>query len=147
MNFRSFLHSPNGHFARHYVEMVIVMFAGMLLLGLPAEGVLRALGSSSGSISDNAPAMMLLWMAVMMTAPMVAWMRYRGHGWRANSEMAASMFIPTVLAIGLMAAGALTFGAAMGFEHALMLPSMLIAMLLRRDEYSTHAHHLQPQVG
>ena len=24
------------HFARHYVEMVIAMFAGMVVLGLPA---------------------------------------------------------------------------------------------------------------
>jgi hypothetical protein len=26
-------------------------------------------------------------------------------------------------------------------EHVAMLPSMLVAMLLRRDEYTGHAHH------
>jgi hypothetical protein len=28
----------------------------------------------------------------------------------------------------------------MGIEHAVMLPSMLVAMLLRRDEYTGHGH-------
>src|SRR5205085_2593533 len=38
-----FLHSASGHFVRHYVEMVIAMFLGMLLLGVPAEGALVAM--------------------------------------------------------------------------------------------------------
>ena len=29
-------------FIRHYIEMVVVMFAGMLVLGLPGEAALRA---------------------------------------------------------------------------------------------------------
>ena len=147
MSPRTFLTSPNGHFARHYVEMLVAMFAGMLLLGLPAEGMLWTFGSSVDDLSHSAPAVMLLGMATVMTIPMVAWMRYRGHGWRANAEMAASMFIPTLLVIGLMAAGVIDYWTAMGIEHALMLPSMFLAMLLRRDEYSGHAHDAQPQFG
>jgi hypothetical protein len=72
---------------------------------------------------------------------MVAWMRHRGHGWRPNAEMAASMFLPTFAVIALMATGASDFWTAMGIEHAVMLPSMLFAMLLRRDEYRGHARH------
>lgn len=49
---------------------------------------------------------MLLGMALTMTVPMVAWMRYRGHGWAASNEMAASMFIPSFAVVGLLAAGA-----------------------------------------
>jgi hypothetical protein len=141
MGLHRFFHSATGHFVRHYVEMVIAMLLGMLLLGLPAEGVLLAVGSSTSELERDAPAVMLLGMAVVMTVPMVAWMRYRGHGWRPNAEMAASMFLPTFAVIGLMAAGAVDFWSAMGLEHTAMLPSMLVAMLLRREEYTGHAHH------
>jgi len=54
--------------------------------------------------------------------------------------MAASMVI-TLAAIALLAAGVLGFDALMGLEHVAMLLGMLIAMLLRVDEYTGHAHH------
>jgi hypothetical protein len=133
--------SPVRTFIRHYAEMVAAMFLGMIVLGLPAEGALVAAGSSTSELQDSAPAVALLGMAVTMTVPMVAWMRYRGHGWRPCNEMAASMFLPTFGAIGLMGAGVLGFHAAMGVEHAVMFPAMLGAMLLRPSEYTGHAHH------
>ena len=132
---------PTSHFVRHYVEMVIAMLLGMLLLGLPAEAALLAVGSSTSELERDAPALMLLGMAVVMTVPMVAWMRHRGHGWRPGAEMAASMFLPTFAVVALMAGGAIDFWTAMGVEHAVMLPSMLAAMLLRRDAYTGHAQH------
>jgi hypothetical protein len=129
-------------FVRHYVEMVVVMFAGMLVLGVPLEGVLRLLGTSSSAIEDSAPAAMLLEMAIIMTIPMVAWMRRHGHAWRPCNEMAASMFLPTFAAMALMGVGVIGLGTAMALEHAVMLPVMLVAMLLRVDEYACdHAHH------
>jgi hypothetical protein len=89
--------------------------------------------------------MLLLGMAVSMTAPMVAWMRFRGHGWPASAEMAAAMFIPAFGVIALLGSGAVTdFGTLMGLEHVVMLPAMLVAMLLRLDEY-TGAAHRRPQ--
>jgi len=33
-------------FARHYLEMVVAVFAGMLVLGLPGAGLLQLAGSS-----------------------------------------------------------------------------------------------------
>jgi hypothetical protein len=133
--------SPTRHFARHYLEMVIAMLLGMVVLGVPAEGALRAMGSSTSALQDDAPAVLLLGMAVTMTVPMAGWMRHRGHGWTPCLEMAASMFLPTFAVIGLMGAGvAGDFGALMTAEHAAMLPSMLVAMLLRRDEYTHGAH-------
>ncbi len=130
------------HFIRHYVEMVIAMFLGMVVLGPPAEWLFGALGTSWSDLNDHAPAMMLFAMAVTMTVPMVAWMRYRGHAWRPNMEMAASMFIPTFAVMALLWAGLVQdIGILMVIEHAAMLASMLAAMLLRRDEYSApHAH-------
>jgi hypothetical protein len=135
------------HFVRHYVEMVVAMFLGMAVLGVPAEGALRAMGTSSSALQDDAPALLLLGMAFIMTVPMVAWMRYRGHGWRPNTEMAASMFLPTFGVIALMAGGIIgDFMTLMSIEHVVMLPSMLVAMLLRRDEYTCgkHGHHARP---
>lgn len=137
--------AANRNFARHYAEMVVVMFLGMAVLGLPAEMGLRAVGSSSDQLHADSPALLLLGMAAIMTAPMVAWMRYRGHAWLPSAEMAASMFLPTLAAIGLLGAGAMDGMGAMGFQHVAMLPSMLVAMLLRRDEYS-HAHRQHREV-
>ena len=129
-------------FARHYLEMVIAMLAGMVALGVPAAAVLGLFGITTAELHENAPALALLGMAVTMTVPMVAWMRHRGHGWRASNEMAASMFIPTLAVIGLLAGGVVTdFGAAMGLEHLTMLPAMLVAMLLRLDEYAGRHQH------
>ena len=129
------------HFLRHYVEMVIAMFLGMAVLWLPAGLALNATGSSWSELNDDAPALMLLLMATTMTVPMVAWMRYRGHGRRANAEMSASMFLPTFAVIGLLGAGLLTdTGVLMVVEHVAMLLAMLVAMLLRPAEYTCHAH-------
>jgi hypothetical protein len=135
-------------FARHYIEMLVAMFAGMIILGAPIEGALRGMGTSSSAIEDSAPALMLLEMATIMTIPMVAWMRHHGHAWRPCNEMAASMFLPTFGAIILMWTGAIGFAMALALEHAVMLPAMLIAMLLRIDEYAgDHAHDEQHGAG
>jgi hypothetical protein len=132
------------HFTRHYIEMVVAMVLGMIVLGLPGEALLRAFGTGTDQLQHDAPALALLAMAVIMTVPMVAWMRYRGHAWRPCHEMAASMFLPTFAVIALMATGLVTdFMTLMTLEHIVMLPSMLLAMLLRFDEYGgSHAHHV-----
>jgi hypothetical protein len=129
-------------FARHYLEMVIAMFAGMVLLGLPAEGVLQLFGTGVSGLRTTAPAVVLLGMGFVMTVPMVAWMRYRGHTWQPSLEMASSMIVPTIAVIALLAAGVTDFAAAMAIEHVAMLPAMLAVMLMRWDEYSeSHTHH------
>jgi hypothetical protein len=125
-------------FVRHYVEMVLAMFAGMIVLGLPAEAGLRLIGSSSSDLQADAPAVLLIGMALTMTVPMVAWMRFRGHGWRPCAEMAGAMFVPTFIAIALL--GAVDFDALMMWEHVGMLMAMLGAMLARPAEYM-HVHH------
>src|SRR3954454_12648878 len=133
-------------FIRHYVEMVVVMFAGMIVLGLPGETALHAMGTGTSALRQDAPALVFLGMAATMTLPMVAWMRYRGHTWQPTLEMAASMIIPTLAAIALLAGGAMGFDALMGLEHVAMLLGMLLAMLLRVDEYTGHAHHAHEAV-
>ena len=82
-------------------------------------------------------------LAAIMTGPMVAWMRSRGHGWQPSLEMAASMFLPTFALLGLLWLGLVTDSATLlALQHAVMFPSMLVVMLLRWDEYSSaHNHH------
>jgi hypothetical protein len=131
---------------RHYVEMVIAMFVGMAVLSVPAAWAM-------GALTDDTPALMFLRMATTMTVGMVAWMLYRGHGWRANAEMSAAMFVPTFAVIGLLWSGLLIHtGVLMTIEHAAMLLAMAGVMLLRPAEYS-HDHglergtHVEPAVA
>lgn len=140
------MRARNLRFARHYLEMVAVMFAGMGILWMPSSLALRGAGMSSAELHAEAPALLLLVMAATMTAPMVAWMRYRGHGWQPSGEMAAAMLLPTFAAIALLAAGLVgSLGTLMAIEHVAMLLAMLGAMLLRRDEYSHGVHARRDQ--
>ena len=130
-------------FARHYLEMVIAMVVGMVALGVPAVALLGLFGVSSSDLTNDAPAVVLLGMGISMTVPMVAWMRYRGHGWRASNEMAASMLIPTFAAMLAHGAGIVEdINTVLVIEHVVMLPAMLAAMLLRPSEYLHHEHGL-----
>lgn len=124
-------------FLKHYIEMVVVMLLGMVVLGAPLSLALGAVGVDVGAWDTDAPALLLLAMAFTMSAPMVAWMRYRGHGWAPALEMAASMFVPSVAAIALLWGGIVEDSdALLAIQHIAMFPAMLVAMLVRRDEYS-----------
>ncbi len=131
--------TPVRNFVRHYAEMLVAMFLGMFVLGFALAALLEPAGVHVSSWDTEAPALLLLSMAFTMTVPMVAWMRHRGHRWRLGGEMAAAMFVPTFVAIGLLWAGsgADSHGPMM-IQHIGMFPAMLVAMLLRRDEYSRH---------
>ena len=124
------------HFLRHYLEMVVAMFVGMAVLGLP----LYAVGTGWHELAIESPAIGFLGMATSMTVPMVGWMIYRGHGRRANMEMSASMFVPTFAVITLTWADVVTdTGALMTIEHVAMFVAMAAVMLLRPAEY-IHRH-------
>ena len=128
--------SPARAFVRHYAEMLVAMFLGMFVLGFALSALLALAGVEVSSWDTDAPALLLLGMATVMTIPMVGWMRHRGHRWLLCWEMAASMFVPTFVAVGLLWAAVETdVHALMGIQHVAMFPSMLAAMLLRRREY------------
>jgi len=85
------------------------------------------------------PELSLAVVTFTMTAPMVAWMRFRGMPARPTAEMAAAM---VVLAVLILAAGWLGITAMSGLPwlaHGLMMPAMLVPMLLRIDLYSGRA--------
>lgn len=117
--------------ALHYLEMVAVMFAGMGVLTIPVELAFDVDGRGA----------MLLSMGATMTAPMIPWMRWRGHDWRPTLEMAASMVIPTLVVLALLGMELVTdLGALLGIEHVAMLGGMLAVMVARRDMYAHHVH-------
>ena len=66
-------------FVRHYVEMVVVMFAGMVVLSLPSEAALHAIGSGTSELRETAPATVFLGMAVTMTTAHFACWGVRGQ--------------------------------------------------------------------
>ncbi len=127
-------------FARHYVEMVVVMLVGMGVLALPAQWATDALFPT---VDGDDTTLMLARMGVTMTLPMIPWMRWRGHGWRPTLEMAAAMVVPAIGVIALLEAGVLEgVGLLMTLEHVAMFIAMFGVMAARPDEYShAHRHH------
>ena len=121
-------------FARHFVEMLLVMFLGM---GLLEGAAALAFGLSGSSISAQSVEFRVLLMGANMAVPMALWMAYRGHTGARNAEMAASMIVPSVIVAAIAWAGALEAGSALGIQHAIMVPAMLGVMLWRYDEYSS----------
>ena len=132
-------YTPVRIFTRHYVEMLVAMVLGMVVLGGALAVPLQLAGVDVANWDRNAPALLLLSMAFTMTVPMVAWMRHRGHGWAPAADMTAAMFLPSFAAVGLLWAGLQTdTHALLVIQHVAMGPAMLVAMLLRRHEYTGH---------
>ena len=133
--------SSTKHFIRHYVEMVVAMFAGMAVLGLPFGWLLGAAGSSWQELTDTAPALMFLAMATTMTVPMIGWMAYRGHSRRANARCRRRCSGRPSPSSALLGAGVVTdIGVLLVIEHVAMLAGML-AVMLRPAEYTHHHAH------
>lgn len=126
---------------RHFLEMVLAMLAGMLLLGQARGALAGALG-----LGPPSPGVDALLMATDMSVGMAVWMWYRGHSGPAIGEMAAAMYAPVLLLVVPYSAGLLDAEALMVGGHLLMLPAMVVAMLRRRDEYVRH-HVARPTPG
>jgi hypothetical protein len=120
-------------FVRHLAEMLIAMLLGMLVLGGAVEGALALTGAG---LSDASASLGAAVMAFTMTAPMVVWMRYRGHPVRHSAEMAASMVVPTAVVIALDWLDTIPSGNVMMVQHVVMIPAMVAVMLWRYDHYS-----------
>ncbi|WP_067481935.1 hypothetical protein [Actinomadura hibisca] len=124
--------SGKAHFALHYLEMVVSMFVGMLVLW--PLWLLVAPDDPSVEVSS-------LVMATTMSVGMAAWMRFRRHGWRPIAEMCAAMYLSYAVFFPLLWAGVMEGHGVMMGGHVLMFPAMLAAMLLRPAEYTGHAAH------
>jgi hypothetical protein len=125
------------HFTRHLLEMVMAMMAGMAVLGV-AIWVLGEPPSYSNPLVEYGL------MGASMAAPMVAWMRYRGHSWSDGLEMTVAMLAP-ILALVLpvelgVAVPGLSEGSLMMLSHVAMIGGMVVLMIYRWDHYAHGAH-------
>ena len=116
------------HLVRHYLEMVVAMVAGMVVLG-PLEALVWP------GLADRADVHAMV-MATNMAVGMAAWMRFRGHSWAATAEMSAAMYVLFAVLLVPYWLGAVSGGLLMTAGHVLMLPAMALAMWWRVDEYA-----------
>jgi flagellar biosynthetic protein FliP len=124
-------HSHAVHFLRHLLEMTAAMVVGMIAGGAI---FVTALGATVDQAIREHPISFVLVMAASMTAPMVAWMRFRGHEWRSCTEMGSAMVIPAIALICLRMTDVI--GAPIcGFYCALTIVAMIGLMLYRRSDY------------
>jgi hypothetical protein len=126
------------------LAMIVGMMVGGAILALAFATILEPAirGMTRTEVLNGYPVLICLVMAASMTLPMVAWMRRRGHEWRICTEMAAWMAVPLVPIFGLLWLGIIPGTAACGLYCASMVPAMIVAMLLRLDDYTMdHANH------
>lgn len=133
------------HFARHFLEMCVAMCIGIGVLGVVYTWAAGLVGVSNPYV--RFPELSVLVLAFNMTAPMVAWMRFRGMAWRTIAEMSSAMVIEAFAILVLYWIGVLA-NVAVGsvstlwvWQHGLMMPVMLVPMLIRLDYYTGGMHH------
>jgi flagellar biosynthetic protein FliP len=126
-------------FWRHFAEMVVVMLLSMAILGAAVSAAFALAGHAN---LLHFAALRGLLMTAYMVIGMALWMRHRRHGWARITEMSAAMVAPYVVLVGPFLGGVIGKGAFLAAMHVLMLPSMYVAMVLRRDEYERdHRDH------
>lgn len=138
------LASKTGRFILHLLEMLVAMQVGMGVFHLMI-GLIRAY--SSFRALESGTTLHAVVMTVFMTVPMVAWMIFRGHGWRHGAEMVIAMIGPVAL-IGLLCQ--------LGVDEYLpwlaevstpaMFLGMIGAMVYRREHYTRAKRHVVNEV-
>jgi hypothetical protein len=130
----------SGRFTLHFFEMCAPMCVGFAIGDLVYFWAAGKFGYSKPF--SELPELSVVVVTLTMTAPMVAWMAYRGMPRRPIAEMAVVM---PVLGAALLVFGwlsVLPMGDLALWEHGLMMPAMLVPMLFRLDLYtSKHSHH------
>jgi hypothetical protein len=129
--------SSAGHFALHFFAMCMPMCVGWAVGDLVYFAVADPVGSSEPF--RDWPELSLAIVTFNMTAPMVAWMRFRGMATRPTAEMAAAMVVLALFILCLGWLGIAAMEALPWLAHGLMMPAMLIPMLLRLALYTGHA--------
>lgn len=132
-------------FWRHLAEMIVVMLLSMAVLGAAVSAVFAFAGHAN---LLHFAALRGLLMTGYMVVGMALWMRHRRHGWARIAEMSIAMVAPYVVLLGPFLVGMIGKGVFLAAMHALMLPSMYVAMALRRDDYERdHRDHTRMHRG
>jgi flagellar biosynthetic protein FliP len=85
-------------------------------------------------------------MGASMSAPMVAWMRHRGHSWSDGMEMTAAMLVPAFVLVFAAEWGpassvfSLSGSTPTMLSHLTMVAGMAALMVYRWDRYAHRAH-------
>jgi hypothetical protein len=120
-------------FTRHLLEMVVAMMLGMGVFDLALAVISEPPGYTNLLVRYGV-------MGAFMAAPMVAWMRYRGHSWRDGGEMTAAMLVPMLAPVALVEMGVavpgLSEGSLMMLSHVAMIGGMVALMVYRFERYA-----------
>jgi hypothetical protein len=128
-----------GRFVLHFVEMCIPMCVGFAVGDLIYFSIAGVFGYVEPF--TELPVLSVLVVTFTMTAPMTAWMVYRGMPRRAVWEMSATMPILAIVLLMLGWLDVMPMGDLALLMHGLMMPAMLVPMLLRPGFYAGHMHH------
>jgi hypothetical protein len=138
---RTFLRKV-GHFLWHYLQMCMACCLGGVTLGFAFFGGAALIGYPD--LILKAPFFSTLVLAIVLTVPMVAWMRFRHHEWRPTLEMGSATMGLGIVLIALGAFGLVPVSGMFEWVASLACPVMLIPMLLRLNLYTGamdhHAH-------
>ena len=137
--------SQVGRFCVHYVEMCAPMCVGFAIGDLLYFAVAGRFGYSEPF--TELPVLSVLVVTFTMTAPMAAWMLFRGMSRRATMEMSATMPALALVLLVLGSRGFVPMGDLALLEHGLMMPVMLIPMLFRLDLFTGRTRHSMKPLG
>ncbi len=131
---------PVGRFTAHLAEMCVVMCAGAVVLSVLFFGAAALLGYTD--LPQQAPELSVFVIALNLSLPMAAWMRFRGMRWQPTLEMAGSTMVVGLLLIAAYWAGLVAKDNLIEIQTSLACPVMIAAMLVRFRLYSgSHAAH------
>ena len=122
-----------GYFLLHFLEMQIPMGLGALVCYL--LGRLIPASSSFATVYHPGTYLYATGDVLFLTVPVVAWMIFRGHGWRHSLEMAVAMLAPVaaIILLGQLAGYAYLLWLIIAMYPAMGL-GMIAYMLYRRDQ-------------
>jgi hypothetical protein len=131
---------PLGRFGLHLLEMCMVMCVGAAALSLLFFGAAGLLGYTD--LLQTAPELVVLVIALNLSVPMLAWMRYRGMAWQPTLEMAGSTMVMGLALIAAYWMDLIARSSLVEIQTSLACPVMVAVMLVRFPLYSGgHAAH------
>jgi len=110
------------------VTLGFAFFGGAALIGYP-------------DLIVQAPFFSTLVLAIILTVPMVAWMRFRHHEWQPTLEMAGTSMALGIVLIALGSLGLVPVSDVFEWMTRLACPVMLVPMLFRVKLYTGSMDH------
>jgi hypothetical protein len=127
-----------GLFLLNFVELQIAMVLGALACFLLGRLIPDA--SSSSAAYHPGTHLYAIGDVVFLSVPVVAWMRFRGRGWRLSLELALAMIAPVAIiaTVGEIAGYAYLLWLVTGM-YPVMSIGLILYMLYRRVRFSDRA--------